>query len=284
MFSANQEKNLPLYLLAEAGDAESQFRLGAMYAAGEDVPQNFIEAMKWYHKAAEQGNIRAQLNLGRMYATGQDALYYFSKSLKWHLKFVEREDDWAQNNIGQTYASGSGVSQDFSKAMKWWRLAAEQGDMEAKTNIGQMYADGDGVLQDSAEAIRWWRLAAEQGDVWAQRNLNNLNQTKESQPIQTSAVNNKIIAKSTRANGILNNAPCALVECDMARFYLHMIRQDSAYAQATFIQDWRETIKKWLGASSDNFSELQIQKWEKTYLSYLAEGNPPKAEYAEIFK
>ena len=60
------------YLLgAEEGDANGQFQLGSMYAAGDDVPEDGEEAVRWYRLAAEQGDVSAQLRLGLMYSTGQ---------------------------------------------------------------------------------------------------------------------------------------------------------------------------------------------------------------------
>ena len=58
-------------LLAEKGDAVAQFKLGVMYDRGENVPQDFAEAVKWYRVAAEQGHAEAQLALGR-YILGID--------------------------------------------------------------------------------------------------------------------------------------------------------------------------------------------------------------------
>ena len=38
--------------LAEQGDARAQFYLGAMYAQGQGVPQDFVLAHMWYNVAA----------------------------------------------------------------------------------------------------------------------------------------------------------------------------------------------------------------------------------------
>ena len=40
---------------ANRGDARVQYALGVMYDNGHGVPQNHVEAAKWYRKAAEQG-------------------------------------------------------------------------------------------------------------------------------------------------------------------------------------------------------------------------------------
>jgi TPR repeat protein len=71
--------------LAEQGDAEAQFFLGAMlmHNFGQNVPQNpaaaaegfrnaATEAAKWYRRAAEQGHTDAQFHLGLLYHTGYD--------------------------------------------------------------------------------------------------------------------------------------------------------------------------------------------------------------------
>jgi TPR repeat protein len=50
--------------LAEQGNAAAQYSLGNMYDSGRGTPQNYAEALKWYHKAAEQGYAKAQNNLG----------------------------------------------------------------------------------------------------------------------------------------------------------------------------------------------------------------------------
>jgi TPR repeat protein len=40
--------------LADQGDARAQFILGAMYAEGQGVPQNFADPVKWYRLAADR--------------------------------------------------------------------------------------------------------------------------------------------------------------------------------------------------------------------------------------
>ena len=41
---------------AEAGDADAQAYLGAMYVAGRGVAQDHVEAVRWYRLAADQGD------------------------------------------------------------------------------------------------------------------------------------------------------------------------------------------------------------------------------------
>lgn len=38
--------------LAESGDADAQFDLAVLYHVGEDLPQDYVQAYKWYSVAA----------------------------------------------------------------------------------------------------------------------------------------------------------------------------------------------------------------------------------------
>ena len=107
---------------ANAGDADAQFKVGALYYSGESVPQDYAQAVSWIRKAAEQGHGRASFNLGAMYANGQ------------------------------------GVPQDYELAVTWYRKAADQGNATAQTNLGAAYHDGEGVPQDDVEAQKWFAL------------------------------------------------------------------------------------------------------------------------------
>ena len=121
---------------ANQGNAIAQFNLGLMYAKGQGVPQDDVQAVKWYRLAANQGNAIAQLNLGYMYYNGR------------------------------------GVPQDYAQAVKWFRLPADQGDAVAQLNLGSMYALGQGVPQDYVQAHMWSNLAAAQGNAVGAKNRN----------------------------------------------------------------------------------------------------------------
>ena len=49
--------------LADDGNSNSQYLLGLMYEHGFGLPQDYAEALRWYHLAAEMGNVNAQAKL-----------------------------------------------------------------------------------------------------------------------------------------------------------------------------------------------------------------------------
>ena len=83
---------------AEQGDAETQAELGLRYDNGVSVPEDDVEAVRWYRLAADQGYVDAQFNLGNMYYNGE------------------------------------GVPEDYVLAYMWWNLAAAQGHEDARGN------------------------------------------------------------------------------------------------------------------------------------------------------
>lgn len=87
---------------AEQGDPVAQFALGARYAQGDGVKQDYQEAVRWFTKAAEQGHVVAQATLGAYY--------------------------WA----------GRGVQQDLTRAYFWSVLARAGGDEASKYRVAAL--------------------------------------------------------------------------------------------------------------------------------------------------
>ena len=51
-----QESYIKMLSLSEAGNAEAQFTLGAMYYSGIGVERDEASAILWWTKSADQGN------------------------------------------------------------------------------------------------------------------------------------------------------------------------------------------------------------------------------------
>ncbi|WKJ90210.1 hypothetical protein QZJ86_19695 [Methylomonas montana] len=116
--------------LAEQGDANSQWWLGRIYQYGlEDVKQDYVEAFKWYGKAAEQ-------------------------------------EPFVQYDIGNCYRYGYGVEKDDVKAFKSYKQAAENHNSDAQLCLGNCYYYGYGVEQDYSQAAYWYeQVGGSQGKI-----------------------------------------------------------------------------------------------------------------------
>jgi putative methionine-R-sulfoxide reductase with GAF domain len=108
---------------AETGDPVAQFALGARYAQGDEVKQDYAEAVKWFQKAANQGHVVAQATLGAYY--------------------------WA----------GRGVPEDLTKAYFWSVLARAGGDEASKYRVAALTSRMSHIQVTQAEqqANDWLR-------------------------------------------------------------------------------------------------------------------------------
>ena len=197
--SSDSSSLLTLQREADAGDAESQYRLGTLYTSGGEAPQDYGEAATWFRKAAEQGHADAQYRLGELYRVGDGVpadydlasawyrkaarqghamaqymvgLFYSpldrAESAAWFRKAAEQGFDLGQWFLARAYEQGDGVPQDHSEAAAWYRKAADQGLASGQLKLGDMYAEGRGVPRDHAESIIWYRKAAEKLSASAQ--------------------------------------------------------------------------------------------------------------------
>ena len=110
-------------LLAEKGDAVAQFKLGVMYDRGENVPQHFAEAVKWYRAAAEQGHPEAQLALGRYVLDIDEKAFGFCE-----LMSVFSTKDEFRSTLRKNRNK-----ENLIEAHKWFNLAASRPGVSKKT-------------------------------------------------------------------------------------------------------------------------------------------------------
>ncbi|MGA2659945.1 MAG: tetratricopeptide repeat-containing serine protease family protein [Verrucomicrobiota bacterium] len=134
---------------AEKGDAESQLQLGWAFRYGHlGLVTNYVEAVKWFRKAAEQGDAGAQGSLGLAYELGEGVAQDYAKAAKWNRRAAEQGDAWAQQCLGALFANGQGVPQNDIEAYKWASLAAAQGIAVAakmRDLLAQLMARGEVV-------------------------------------------------------------------------------------------------------------------------------------------
>jgi TPR repeat protein len=108
-----------IQMSAVDGDANSQNRLGIMYAKGIGVPQNFPRAEKWFFLAAKQHHGEALYNLGVLYKVGPN-----------------------------------GVPQDKDKAARLFTEAAFAGFNPARCELRELLAQADDAERNHAGGPR----------------------------------------------------------------------------------------------------------------------------------
>jgi TPR repeat protein len=152
LFAATTKQAEELRQLAEQGDIQAQVKLARMYEAGQGVPKDFNEALKWYREAGDHGNALAQGTLGWFYQYGQGVETNFPAAISWYQKAAEQGHAMSQLNLAVVYDDGIGVATNKEEAVKWYRLAADQGEPRAQLDLAVMYWRGEGVTQDYKQA------------------------------------------------------------------------------------------------------------------------------------
>lgn len=84
-YNINTEKKVQ----EQENDAESLYRMGAMYFFGIDVEQDYQKAFKLYQKAAMQNNAIAQQTLATMYFYGYGTNRDVTLAKQWTIKSCE---------------------------------------------------------------------------------------------------------------------------------------------------------------------------------------------------
>jgi TPR repeat protein len=80
---------------AEQGNAQAQYNLGVMYARGLGLARrDYTQAAVWYRKAAEQGDADAQLSLAAMYDAGSGVPQDYVEAYKWFTIGDSRYPRW----------------------------------------------------------------------------------------------------------------------------------------------------------------------------------------------
>ena len=147
--------------VAEKGHKKAQYSLGVMYANGQDVPQDAVEAVRWFRLAAEQGNADAQHNLGLMYKDGQVVTQDYAEAVRWFRLAAERAHARAQHNLGFMYENGQDVTQDYVQAHMWFNLTAAHLPLGEEREMAVRNRDKAAKLMTPDQIAEAQRLARE---------------------------------------------------------------------------------------------------------------------------
>jgi TPR repeat protein len=130
-----KDKATQLQEKALQGDAQAAFELGEMHASGVGMPQNNIEAVRWYRISAEKGNSKAQSLIGTAYHRGIGLAVDDVQATQWLLKAADQMDPLAQFQLGDGFEFGWAGQKDNAEAYKWYLLSACQGYTKATKKV-----------------------------------------------------------------------------------------------------------------------------------------------------
>ena len=199
---SEQEMNL-LRRAAENGHVEAQWQLGLMYADGDAIKLDYVQAAAWIKRAAEQGFVRAQSVMGWLFANGLGVHQNSQEAGRWYLTAAEQGSAKDQYMVATMYRFGRyGVEKDRTEMLRWYQAAADQGFAPAQYALGKMLVEGHLVPKDLILAFQWLSLAGVNGSTAAGKHLQQL--MRRMSPEQVEEAKARMLAPSTPASGVGN--------------------------------------------------------------------------------
>jgi len=162
----------------EEGHVESMFLLGARYADGNAVEQDWAKAKELFEQAIEKGHAEAMFRLGDMYRSipgvEQDWKLDWKKAKELYEQAIEAGHAEAMFCLGNMYSGGIVddddvviIEQDWEKTRELYEKAAINGSTAAAFEIGALYMLGIGVDENPKKAIEYLGKAAEKDHLTA---------------------------------------------------------------------------------------------------------------------
>ena len=145
---------------AEQGYAPAQNNLAYAYLKGEGVEKNISKALYWCENAIKQDYEPANYTMGLIYGLAQKD---YVNAAKYYRKAAESGNSDAMVNLGTLYERGYGVPMDYEKAYALYFKAAQDNNYYACYNLGLCYQYGRGKDIDLTKAVYWYKKAEEAG-------------------------------------------------------------------------------------------------------------------------
>jgi TPR repeat protein len=182
----NDKAVTALRYAAEQGLPAAQWKLGRMYADGDGVKRDHVQAFQYFSRvASEQAEIspwtqqsryvaNAYVSLGSYYLPGipnsqvqRDTARAYGLISYAASYFGDSE---AQYLLARLYFEGTGAPKDPRQGARWLGLSAQKGQHEAQALLGRMLFHGEGVPRQRARGLMWLTLgrdaAAGADDGW----------------------------------------------------------------------------------------------------------------------
>lgn len=148
---------------AKTQDAEVFSKIGMAYKLGHGTPQNIVEALKWFEKAANLGDAQAKLEFGRVVIWDTVPGYTPQDGLRMMDEAAATGEANAFLEIGKVLSSGLAATVNYKRAYQYFLRASEAGITEANYHLGILSLAGLGTARDPEKALAYLKRAASEG-------------------------------------------------------------------------------------------------------------------------
>ena len=180
-FSSNPHKYVPaqdnkLYLNAQVGDSDSQYKLANKYNFQPGLLRKKILAKKWYRAAALNNHVESQNKLGLLYLE----LKNYLEAKIWFESAVKSDHVGAHANLAEMYEKGKGMFINISKAHTLYHKAAISGHVKSMYKVSVNLISSKVIKRDLYTGCVWAFRASNSikhiSDSVLEKNINALKQ------------------------------------------------------------------------------------------------------------
>jgi TPR repeat protein len=150
---------------ADAGDPDSQYRLGLKYTIASEWAWDHARGYRWFTAAVARGHADAQYMCGMAKLLGRGTPYDEAGAVELFGRAARQGQVRAQYQLGLAYLDGRGVAKDRPWGRQWLEQAAWNGHREAQFMLGALFAKGVGGQRNPVEAWRWLDKARRGGQA-----------------------------------------------------------------------------------------------------------------------
>lgn len=135
----------------------AHYEIANMFGTGSTLPQDFVSAMRWYHRAFDEGWAPAAVDIANLYLKGNGVPQDDAQARQW-CETATKAGDPADglNCLGKYSEEGlAGTPRDTRQALDYYTRAALSDSVPAMFVLGNWYANGTNVPRDDATAFIW---------------------------------------------------------------------------------------------------------------------------------
>jgi uncharacterized protein len=137
-------------------------KIAKMFEAGDELPKNADEALKWYRKAADIGDTEASVRIAEiLLGHGRNPNSDDYAEVRRRCQKAAERYSPAAYCLALIYRRGLGVPQDQRETIKWLNRAAEMEYARATLDLSEAFAKGEGVKPDNVMAYMWVSIASD---------------------------------------------------------------------------------------------------------------------------
>ena len=149
------------YVLAQKGDAESQYGIGKIFLYGlGKAPKDPVRAYYWLNKSRSKNISAASYLLGEMYYSGVGVKQDISAAVELYEESIRGGNKEAIIKLAYIYKKGGAVKSDPVRSKELFDMCADQGNADCQLEHCKNLIESNNLI----DALKYCKAASAQGD------------------------------------------------------------------------------------------------------------------------